>query len=95
MKPLFEEHDSERFADFNCKTCHGDNAQEVEFQMPNGLAPLDPTQLAAMFESDQPMAKFMTGTVWPKMSELLGKPRFDPQTGQGFSCLNCHATKVK
>jgi len=92
MAPLFQEHDAERFADFGCATCHGEDAREVGFEMPNGLAPLDPQQVGAMFQSEQPMAQFMVQTVWPQMTELLGEAPFDPETGEGFSCFNCHAT---
>jgi len=92
MEPLFQEHDPERFAEFGCATCHGEDAREVGFEMPNGVAPLDPTQIPAMFQSDQPMAVFMTQTVWPQMTQLLGEQPYDQQTGEGFSCLNCHAT---
>ena len=93
MRAMFQEFDGERYAEFNCSTCHGDNAQEVGFEMPNGLAPLDPSQIGAMFQSDQPMAQFMTQRVWPRMAELLQEEPFNPETGQGFSCLNCHATQ--
>lgn len=92
MAPLFQEHDAERYADFGCATCHGDDAQAVGFEMPNGLAPLNPEQIPAMFQSEQPMATFMTQTVWPQMAQLLGEAPFNPETGEGFSCLHCHAT---
>ena len=90
MEPLFQEHDPERFAEFGCPTCHGENAREVQFQMPNGIAPLDPAAVPAMFESDQPMAQFTTQTVWPRMGELLGEELYDMETGEGFSCFHCH-----
>ena len=92
MTAMFQELDGERYAELTCATCHGDNAQEVSFAMPNGVAPLDPTQIPAMFESDDPMAVLMTQRVWPRMAEMLGEPQFNPETGEGFSCLNCHAT---
>lgn len=92
MQTLFQEFDGERFAEFNCATCHGENMREVNMEMPNGLAPLDPAQVPAMFESDQPMAQFMTQRVWPKMGELLGEELYDMETQQGFSCMHCHGT---
>lgn len=92
MRPMFQELDGERFADFGCATCHGEDAREVSFEMPNGVAPLDPAQIPGMFESDQPMAQFMTQRVWPRMGELLGEELYDEETHSGFSCLNCHAT---
>lgn len=91
MQRLFQEHDAERYADFSCATCHGENAREVGFEMPNGLAPLTHERIMATFGSEHPGAVFMTRTVWPRMAELLGEPQFDPQTGHGFACTNCHA----
>ncbi len=92
MRAMFQEHDPERFADFGCPTCHGPTMQDVDFAMPNGIAPLDPTQIGAMFQSEQPMAQFMTQRVWPRMAELLQEPPYDPETHEGFACMNCHGT---
>lgn len=92
MQAMFQEHDAERFADFGCATCHGETARDVGFRMPNGVAPLDPSQIPAVFQSDRPMAQFMTQRVWPRMAELLGEAPYDSETGAGFSCLRCHAT---
>lgn len=93
MQTLFAEFDGERFAEVSCATCHGANAREVAFHMPNGLAPLDPTQIPAMFASEEPMHVFMTRTVWPRMGELLGEELYDAERGTGFSCRDCHATR--
>ena len=92
MKTLFVAFDSERFADFGCQTCHGEDARAVGFGMPNGLAPLDPAHIPEIFQSERPMAVFMTQKAWPKMAELLDEPLFDAASGDGFSCMNCHAT---
>jgi hypothetical protein len=92
MQTMFQEFNAEEYADFSCETCHGANAREVEFRMPNGLAPLDPESVPAMFQSTQPMAQFMTQRVWPRMAEMLQMQPYDPETHQGFSCFNCHAT---
>ena len=92
MQAMFQEHDPERFADFGCPTCHGGNMQEVDFAMPNGVAPLDPAQIGALFQSDQPMPQFMVQRVWPRMAELLQQAPYDPATHEGFGCMNCHAT---
>jgi hypothetical protein len=92
MQAMFQEFDAEEYGDFGCETCHGANGREVNFRMPNGLAPLDPASIPAMFQSTQPMAQFMTQRVWPRMTELLQMEPYNPETQQGFSCLNCHAT---
>lgn len=91
MQRLFQEHDAEEYANFSCATCHGENAHEVGFRMPNGLAPLDPAHIPEIFQSQHPGAIFMTQRVWPRMAELLGEPLFNPETHEGFSCMNCHA----
>ena len=90
MTAMFQEFDAERYADFSCFTCHGDNAEEVGFEMPNGIAPLNPEHIPAMFESERPMAVFMTQRVWPRMTEMLGEAPYNPETHEGFGCLGCH-----
>ena len=92
MAPLFQAVDAEEYAEFGCRDCHGENARDVQFQMPNGVHPLNPADIPAVFQSDEPMAQLMTQSVWPRMAELLGQEPFDPETGTGFSCMNCHAT---
>jgi hypothetical protein len=91
MRTIFQEHDAERYADFGCATCHGANAHEVAFHMPNGVHPLDHATIMATFQSSDPNATWMTQHVWPRMAALIGEPQFDPQTGEGFRCTNCHA----
>lgn len=97
LRPVFQQFDAEEFAEFNCATCHGDNAQEVGFRMPNGLHPLNPTQIPSMFESEDPevqrVAQFMAGEVTPLMTELLGAAPYDPETHQGFGCMSCHSAQ--
>jgi len=91
MRPIFQDHDATRYAEFSCGTCHGANAREVEFHMPNGLHPLDHAAIMATFQSQDPSATWMTQQVWPRMAELIGEPQFDMATGEGFRCVNCHA----
>ena len=47
--------------------------------------------IMATFQSSEPSATWMTQRVWPEMARLVGEPQFDPQTGAGFRCTNCHA----
>jgi hypothetical protein len=94
MKNVFQKFDPKGFADFKCQTCHGDNMKEVDFKMPNSLYALpahDTWQAALDYDADT--AKFMGEQVLPKMTELLDQKPFDPQTGKGFRCLNCHPTE--
>lgn len=96
MRPMFQEFDGEEFAEFNCATCHGDNARDVGFHMPNGLHPLNAQQIPSMFESEDPevqrVAQFMGG-VMTTMAELVGEQPYDPETHEGFSCMSCHAAE--
>lgn len=94
MREMFQAHDAHRFEHFTCATCHGANAREVNFHMPNGIAPLDPTQIPGMFASQDPMHVFMTQRVWPRMTELLGAQPYNPETHQGFGCLGCHGMRT-
>lgn len=91
MRALFQAHDAERYADFGCATCHGENAHDVNFEMPNRLLPLSHDDIGATFASSEPGAVFMTQTVWPRMAALVGEPPFDPATNEGFRCYDCHA----
>lgn len=90
MRRMFQEFDGQRFATFTCRTCHGANAREVDFHMPNGIAPLNPAQIPGMFQSQDRMHVFMTQRLWPRMTAMLGAQPYNPQTHQGFGCLGCH-----
>ena len=91
--PAFAELFAASGEEVNCSTCHGANHEEVQFQMPNGLAPLDPNHMpfAAEEAHDREVAQFMAERVLPKMAELLQVPPFDPETQSGFGCFGCHA----
>lgn len=94
MRQLFQEFDAQEFAEFRCTTCHGANAREVQFHMPNTLHPLNPADMPTPESSDPEIARwatFMRTKVQPKMVELLGIPGYDPATQQGFGCFGCHA----
>lgn len=93
MAKLFRAYDPVEFADFGCHTCHGRDANERRHEMPNQLPKLWPTgspeQNRTVREHPR-MVKFMFNRVRPAMRDLLGLEDFDPDTGQGFGCFNCH-----
>ncbi|RMG94623.1 MAG: hypothetical protein D6705_15660 [Deltaproteobacteria bacterium] len=94
MSALFKEHDAERFKDFKCQTCHGDDMESVDFHMPNDLYPLPTANtIEAAKEYDPEMTAFMMEKVVPTMVELLGVEPYDPATGKGFGCFSCHPTE--
>ena len=93
MTELFTAYYPERYADFSCKTCHGGDAREVSFHMPNGLPPLWPSgtpEQQQMVREHPDMARFMFNRVLPTMTQLLGQPAWDNVEKTGFSCYNCH-----
>ncbi len=92
MAALLKSIDGEEFAEVKCATCHGADAKEVGFEMPNGLHPLpaDETLMEAARKADPDLAEAMVEKVVPEMARLLGKPPYDPATGTGFGCFGCH-----
>ncbi|MDQ3034039.1 MAG: hypothetical protein M3Y87_16610 [Myxococcota bacterium] len=94
MRELFAAYDGERYADFDCTTCHGDDARERGFAMPSpSLLPLHPTGSEGQHQTvrDHPEGvRFMYGRVLPMMQSLLAAPPFDETTREGFTCYACH-----
>ncbi len=91
MKPLFQGFDAEDFSHFSCATCHGRDAREVNFRMPNGVEPLDPAHMPAEDGEKGRAMHFMEEQVKPRMAELLHQTQWSPTNPQGFGCFNCHA----
>jgi hypothetical protein len=92
MQEAFQKLDAKRFADFSCKTCHGEGVKEKTFDMPNPQLPkLDPKgDFKAEMDVHPDVTKFMMTTVVPTVSGILGIPQYDPATKKGFGCHNCH-----
>jgi hypothetical protein len=88
MGKLFQKFDKKGFAEFGCETCHGKDAESVDFRMPNGLPPLDEKDpVADAMGSDEDTAKFMVDEVLPTMSRLLSKT---DEHGKPVTCFTCH-----
>lgn len=97
MKASFQAFDADRFADFSCATCHGEDGGSIGFEMPNGLFPLSYGGFPYSASDDADTAAwgvFMETDVLPEMAELLGLPEYDRETGEGFGCFGCHAAPV-
>ena len=93
MRELLHAYDATHFADVTCATCHGANAREVHFRMPNTLPTLHApgTEAArAAFTEHPRMFAFMRERMTPAMAQLLGQEPFNPQTRSGFGCYGCH-----
>ena len=88
MKALFQGFDPERFADFDCQTCHRDSGS---FKMPN---PELPTLVEKGFyrkhrKENPEITRFMWKEVEPAMGEALGQT-WGPR---GFvHCGLCHGS---
>ncbi len=74
-----------------CRTCHGQNAEDVKYKMPNpNLPPLDPEHLPRKDSSDANEARwatFMIDEVVPQMIDLIDPP-------PTFGCFNCHTKRL-
>ncbi len=83
MKTAFQDFDGERFAEFKCQNCHGDDGKAVNYAMPNAVTPLskdDPIGDANGI--DEEVTKFMMETVVPQMKADLD--------GEEVNCFSCH-----
>lgn len=91
MAPIFKEHDPKEFAEFGCKTCHGDGAEKGEFDMPNaGLPKLDFANMGKFKKED---LEWMGTKVKPTMAKLLQEPEMTQESPVGFGCLGCHTAE--
>ena len=96
MKPVMHDFDSKKFADVKCATCHGYGARNGQFKMPNPeLAKLPNSRpgFEKLMKDKPEWMEFMGKTMKPSMANLLSLKPFDPKTGKGFGCGNCHMTK--
>lgn len=93
MRARFQQFDPEEFAKVNCATCHGKGAMEGKFEMPNPELTKLPKTHEGFLELAKTKAKaldFMGKVVMPAMATMMGEPPFDPATGKGFGCFECH-----
>jgi hypothetical protein len=81
MARKFQHFEKSAVPRLTCRTCHGADAEDRNYKMPNAsLAALSPTNLPKPESS--PIARFMHEEVVPEMRELTGSPT--------LSCFQCH-----
>jgi hypothetical protein len=89
MKPVFQNHDPRRFAEFGCKTCHGKEADLGHFDMPNMELPkIGKSTDWSRFKKED--IDWMKSEVKPTMAKLLEQPEWTPENPKGFGCTECH-----
>ena len=93
LKPVFQNHDPKMFAEFTCKTCHGDGAKEGKFDMPN--AKLPKLNFADMSKFKKEDLEWMGKEVLPTMAKTLDMPMYTKENPTGFGCLECHTQEGK
>jgi hypothetical protein len=86
MARLFRQHDRRPAPDLTCRSCHGEDAEQVAYAMPHGLPALDPRHMP---DPRDARARFMAEEVTPRMADMLGIDRAD------FTCFGCHPATSK
>ncbi|HUJ62636.1 MAG TPA: hypothetical protein VLX92_29240 [Kofleriaceae bacterium] len=90
MKPIFQNHDAQKFAKFGCQTCHGPGAAQGKFDMPNPELPkLNFSDMSKFKKED---IEWMEKQVKPTMAKLVQMPEYSQDNPKGFGCLACHTT---
>jgi hypothetical protein len=91
MRETFTSFDAERFASFDCATCHVTGAAAGDYAMPDpGIPKLSRLHFGREHQRKHPeTVRFMWEQVEPEMSALLGGPK----GMRGFNCRNCHQVR--
>lgn len=89
MGELFAGYDHEKFADFDCVHCHGEEMREIDFKMPAPSMYIVPPEGTpghrGMLSTFPEEVKFMQEVVTPSMGKLLGI--------ENFTCAGCHPSE--
>lgn len=92
MREVFANFDPAYGEDYHCEVCHGPDGKEQKYKMPSAhlsaVPALDSEDYAAMQGSR--LVTFMRDEVTVTTASLLGMEPYDPATGEGFSCHDCH-----
>lgn len=82
----------DRFSQFECENCHGDDGRENHFAMPSRSLMALPAPGSPQWEqmSHGPAYAFMHDTVVPESATMLGMEPYSAEHPDGFGCFNCH-----
>ena len=92
MKAVFQNHDAKEFAQFGCETCHGAQAKDGHFDMPNPDLPKLNLKDMSKFKAED--VAWMTHEVAPTMAKLLGVAMDSAENPTGFGCTSCHTLEA-
>jgi hypothetical protein len=91
MSSTFQAHDAERFAGFECATCHT-GMGDGDVSMP-AVHPIDFADAGSWppgyYNGD---GSGLMEVVTAEMAGILGMEPFNPDTGEGFGCYSCHTS---
>ncbi len=91
MGEVFKAYDAERYAKFDCGTCHVNHVHHPKDGLPK--IALSNGGYEKLVAEKPELMKFMAEQVVPNMATAMGEPPFDPATGQGFGCGGCHTVE--
>lgn len=87
FRVLFQANDADENAHFGCASCHGEDMEEREYEMPSAHLPPVPAAgsdaYRQMAEAHPNTTRFMEEEVMPAMQTMLG-------VGAAFTCHGCH-----
>ena len=82
----------ERYAQVDCRLCHGPSPASVNFRMPSAHLPRlsGAVLLGPEFAKHPETTRLKLDKLVPTMSEALGLSGFSVVTRRGFGCYSCH-----
>lgn len=88
----FGGYDASRYAQFQCTSCHGDDAEAVHYALPTRFLPRLPAPGSEAWNTmaASPAFRFMAEHVVPDTARMIGQEPYNPATHQGFGCFGCH-----
>jgi cytochrome c553 len=90
LAKLFQRFEGTADATLTCRTCHGQDADAVEFSMPRGLPALDPAHLPDRHSTnarEARIAAFMIDEVVPAFARTIEVP------AERVTCFSCHPAR--